>query len=264
MTQRSQSSSHSSYPTFRVLGVQVHAVQIPEVVAQMECWIEKGSPGHFIIVANAHIISERMKDPSLRKVLENASLTVPDGMPLIWLARRRGFPLQRRVYGPDLMWTFLQETSKKGYRHYFYGSTDEVLQHLKARLLSRFPSLSICGMYAPPFRPLTEEEDRQVVQMINEAKPDVLWIGLGCPKQERWMDEHRDRLQVPVMVGVGQAFDIFAGVKRRAPAWMQDHGLEWLFRLRQEPRRLWRRYLIQGARFVYNVLCEELGLKKFD
>jgi N-acetylglucosaminyldiphosphoundecaprenol N-acetyl-beta-D-mannosaminyltransferase len=230
----------------------------------MERWISERSFRHFIVVANTHVISEATKDPVFRKVLERASLTVPDGMPLIWVARRRGFPLQRRVCGPDLMWAFLQETSEKGYRHYFYGSTDEVLQQLNKRLLGWFPSLQICGMYAPPFRPLTDEEDRQVVQRINEAKPDVLWVGLGCPKQERWMDEHRDQLRVPVMVGVGQAFDIFAGVKRRAPAWMQDHGLEWLFRLIQEPRRLWRRYLIQGAGFVYNVLCEELRLKKLD
>jgi len=251
-------------PAFTVLGVRVHAVQIPDVIAQMERWIAERSFGHVVVAANAHVVMEAYQNPRVRAAVNGADLVMPDGMPLVWLGRRRGFPLKERAYGPGVMAAFLRLSAGKGYRHFFYGSTPETLEALTRRIRDLYGEVEVAGTYSPPFRPLTPEEDEGVVRKLNGAKPDVLWVGLGCPKQELWMDEHRHRLRIPVLLGVGAAFDFLAGVKPQAPDWMGRHGLEWLFRLLSEPRRLWRRYLIQGAGFVYNVLGEELGLKKFD
>ncbi len=247
--------------TFTVLGVRVHAVQIPDVIRLMERWIDERVGAQFIAVTNAHVVTEAQRDPSFKDILNSASLAVPDGMPLVWLGRRRGYPLKRRVYGPELMETFCRETGPK-YRHFFYGGAPGVPERLADALAKKY-NVQVVGTFSPPFRPLTPEEDAEVVELINRAEPDVLWVGLGAPKQERWMYEHRDKLRVPVMVGVGAAFDFLAGVKPRAPRWMQEHGLEWLFRLLTEPRRLWRRYLIYGPKFVFYVILDELGLKRF-
>jgi len=249
---------------FKVLGVRVDAVQIPEVVAQMEQWISSGARGHFISVTNVHMVMEALYNPSFKKILERADLSVPDGMPLIWLGRWRGYPLGRRVYGPDLLSDFCRETHRKGYSHFFYGGAPGVAEKAAKTLNDWFPMLKVVGTYSPPFRALTPEEDKQVVEMISRAAPDVLWVGLGCPKQESWMYEHRDQLQVPVMVGVGQAFDIYGGRSRQAPRWMREHGLEWLFRLWQEPRRLWRRYLLYNVGFIYRLFLEFVGLRRFE
>ncbi len=249
---------------FKVLGVPVHAVQIPDVVVQMESWIRERSPGHFIVAANTHVIMECRESPAFKDAVNAADLVTPDGMPLVWIGRRRGFPLKKRAYGPELMGAFLNRSASLGYRHFFYGGTPKTVESLVAKLRDRWPTLQIAGFYAPPFRPLTKEEDRRVVEMVNEAAPDVLWVGLGCPKQEQWMYSHRLRLQVPAMVGVGQAFDLLAAVKRQAPGWMRDHGAEWLFRLFSEPKRLWRRYLIYGSKFICYSILEQTGLRKFD
>jgi N-acetylglucosaminyldiphosphoundecaprenol N-acetyl-beta-D-mannosaminyltransferase len=251
-------------PTFRVLGTRVNAVQIPGVIAWMEEWISNGRNCHFIAVTNIHGVVEGQHDGSFKKVLSSADLVVPDGMPLVWLGRLRGHRLQRRVYGPDLLMEFMHQTNEKTYRHFFFGGALGIPEELAAKLKAQFPALRVVGTYSPPFRSLTAEEDDSVIKMINDTAPDVLWVGLGCPKQERWMYEHRDRLKVPVVVGVGQAFDLHAGTKQPAPAWMREHGFEWLFRLLQEPRRLWRRYLIYGTEFLWNVSLELLGLKQFS
>jgi N-acetylglucosaminyldiphosphoundecaprenol N-acetyl-beta-D-mannosaminyltransferase len=158
---------------------------------------------------------------------------------------------------------FCEETSARGYRHFFYGGAPGVAQELAARLMIRFPGLQIAGAYCPPFRPLTQEEDDEVVSLINAARPDIVWVGLGAPKQERWMSEHQSRLAAPILVGVGAAFDFHTGRIAQAPPWMREHGLEWLFRLSREPGRLWRRYLVYGTQFVALVLLESIGLKKF-
>jgi N-acetylglucosaminyldiphosphoundecaprenol N-acetyl-beta-D-mannosaminyltransferase len=249
--------------SFRVLGVRVHAVQIPDVIAEMERWISVRDKTNFIAVTGMHGVAGAQGDASLRQILNAADMVVPDGMPLVWLGRRRGFALARRVYGPELMLDFLASSERRGYRHFLYGGADGVPEKLASRLLERFPRRKIVGMYSPPFRPLNSDEEREVLGMINRAAPDVLWIGLSTPKQERWMYEYRDRLRVPVLVGVGAAFDICSGRTRQAPQFMREHGLEWLFRLFSEPRRLWRRYLLGGSRFAWNVLLEETGLKKF-
>ena len=247
---------------FRVLGARVHAVQIPDVVGQMERWIRSHSATHFITVTGMHGVIESQSDPRLRTILNAADLTVPDGMPLVWLGRWHGHALARRVYGPELMETFCRETGE-GYRHFFYGGAPGVADQLARTLHQRY-AIRIAGAYSPPFRPLTLEEDEEVVARIEAAAPDVLWVGLSTPKQEHWMYEHRERLTVPVMAGVGAAFDFATGRVSQAPSWMRENGLEWLFRLIQEPRRLWRRYLIQGSRFAWSVSLELLNVKRFE
>ncbi len=249
---------------YSVLGVDVDAVQIPDVIAQMENWIGTRQQTHYIAVTGMHTVMEAQHDPGFRAVLAEADLVVPDGMPLVWCARLRGHALRRRVYGPELMLTFCRETAAKGYRHFFYGGDSSVPERLAASLRQACPGICVAGTFSPPFRQLSPEEDAYIVEMIHRAAPDVLWVGLGAPKQEKWMYEHRDRLNVPVLVGVGAAFDFHAGTKRQAPRWMREHGLEWLFRLVQEPRRLWRRYLVYGSEFVVLNMMEILGLKRFD
>jgi len=240
----------------------VHAVQIPGVIAQMEEWISLRAEGEYIAVTGMHGVMEAQHDPEFRKILDAAGLVVADGMPLVWLGRRHGFDMARRVYGPELMATFCERTASRGYRHFFYGGAPGVAEDLASRLVSRFPGVVVAGTYSPPFRTLTQEEEREIIHAIKDAHADIVWVGLSTPKQERWMFEHRDRLRVSVLVGVGAAFDFHTGRVAQAPVWMRDHGLEWLFRLSHEPRRLWRRYLLYGAEFAADVLLEIFGLKK--
>jgi N-acetylglucosaminyldiphosphoundecaprenol N-acetyl-beta-D-mannosaminyltransferase len=249
---------------FRVLGVTFFAVQIPDVIQQMQRWISAAGGSHYICVSNVHSIVESQYERSVKATLNNSDLNVPDGMPVVWMGRLRGHELSRRVYGPELFEHFLRETQGKQYKHFFYGGSSATLDALMTSLKDAFPGLQIAGKYSPPFRPLTPEEESNAVEMINAASPDVLWIGLGCPKQELWMREHRDVLNVPVMVGIGQAFNIYAGTLKQAPRWMRESGLEWLFRLCLEPRRLWRRYLVYNTLFLYYVFLEFFGLKSFE
>lgn len=249
---------------FCVLGVRVHAVQIPDVVAQMEEWIARREAGHTIAVTGMHGVTEALHDAEFKKVLNSASMVVPDGYPLIVLGRRQGFTLPRRVYGPDLMAAFFEQTATKGYRHFFYGGAPGVAEELANCFCRRFAGTEIAGTVCPPFRELTGEEERGIAARIREARPDVVWVGLSTPKQERWMARFRSLAEVPVMIGVGAAFDFHTGRVRRAPAWLGEHGLEWLFRLAMEPRRLWRRYLLRGPEFLYHAGLEALGLRHYD
>jgi len=242
-------------------GMKVNIVQIPEVVKIMEDWIENKIFRNYIIVSNANDVVVSRKNIKVREAVVNSSLSVPDGFSLVLLARMYGYPLKERVYGPDLMLEFLKTTEGKGYLHFFYGSTDNVLKQLVTNLKKKFPKLNVSGSYSPPFRELSSEEDEEVVNMINEASADVLWVGLGCPKQQLWMYEHKDRLKVPVMVGVGAAFDFLSETKKQAPKWMRNSGLEWLFRLVTEPRRLWKRYLIGNTIFIWLSLKELIKTK---
>lgn len=250
-----------SLPQFNLLGVRVHALQIPEVVAWMEATIADRSRCRFLSATGMHGVTEAQHDPQFKEILNAADLVVPDGMPLVWAARHRKFPLRRRVYGPELTETFCRETGAR-YRHFFYGGAPGVPERLAEVLHERY-GVRVAGCYSPPFRPLTDAEEIAVREMIESAKPDVLWVGLSTPKQERWMYAHRHALSVPLLMGVGAAFDFHTGRVKQAPAWMQENGLEWLFRLVQEPRRLWRRYLIYGSQFAWNVSLELIGLKKF-
>ena len=249
--------------SFEVLGVQVHAVQTQDVVARMEEWIRNHSRCHTIAPTGMHGIVEAQHDPSFREILNLTDAVVPDGMPLVWLGRRRGHHLPRRVYGPDLMLEFCEKTAGRSYRHFFYGGEPGVPERVAESLKRRFPTIEVCGTFSPPMRLLDPEEDKEIAALISRAAPDVLWVGLGTPKQERWMHEHRDQLHVPVLVSVGAAFDILSGRRNQAPRWMRERGLEWLFRLLQEPRRLWRRYLIYGAEFIAYLAADRLRVKDF-
>jgi N-acetylglucosaminyldiphosphoundecaprenol N-acetyl-beta-D-mannosaminyltransferase len=256
--------SQCTAASFHILGVRVDAVQIPDVVSRMEDWIAQRDTCRYIAVTDMHSLMQAQQAASFKKILHDADLVVPDGFPLVWLGRRKGFPLRRRVYGPELVERFCEETAAKGYRHFFYGGAPGVAEELSARLAARFPGLQTAGVCCPPYRPLTQAEDEEEVSRINEAHADLVWVGLGAPKQERWMAEHKSRLKAPLLIGVGAAFDFHTGRIAQAPTWMREHGLEWLFRLSREPRRLWRRYLIYGTQFVAFVLLESLGLKKFS
>jgi N-acetylglucosaminyldiphosphoundecaprenol N-acetyl-beta-D-mannosaminyltransferase len=250
--------------SFRVLGVEVDAVQIPEVVHQIETWIIQRDACRFIAVTGMHGVMEAQHDAEFKMVLNSADLVVPDGMPLVWLGRLRGFRLARRVYGPELMLSVCERTASRGVRHFFFGGAPEVPEKLAQILRNRFPGLTVVGTCSPPYRPVTNEEDEEIIAAINAAAPDVLWVGLSTPKQEKWMYAHRERLRVPVLVGVGAAFDINSGVKQQAPIWMREHGMEWFFRLIQEPGRLWRRYILYGSQFIFYVTLELLGLRKSE
>jgi len=250
--------------TFRVLGVKVNAVQIPAAIAQMQRWIEARDATRYVAVTGMHGVSESRREPAFRDVLNGAGMVVPDGMPLVWIGRLRGFGLRRRVYGPELMLEFCRATAARGLRHFFYGGAPGVADTLAARMAERFPGLIVAGTCSPPFRPLTPEEDATIVAQINESNADIVWVGLSTPKQEHWMHQHRTRLHVPVLVGVGAAFDMHSGRLKQAPMWMRENGLEWFYRLVQEPRRLWHRYVVLGSQFVFAASLELAGLKRFD
>ena len=262
MTLQTNLKRAEAIPGFRVLGVRVNAVQIPDAVQILESWIGERGTSRYVAVTGMHGVSEARKSRQFHKVLEQASLVVPDGMPLVWLGRLRGFgSLRRRVYGPELMETFCRQTGAK-YRHFFYGGAPGVADLLAKVEYERY-GIQVAGTYCPPFRPLSAEEELEIQHTIETAAPDVLWVGLSTPKQETWMYEHRDTIQVPVMLGVGAAFDLNTGRLKQAPAWMRENGFEWLFRLIAEPRRLCRRYVVHGSGFVWNVLLEVLGIRSF-
>jgi N-acetylglucosaminyldiphosphoundecaprenol N-acetyl-beta-D-mannosaminyltransferase len=243
-----------------ILGVKVSATTMEEALGVIEGWIARGEP-HYVCVSGMHGVMESQQDEGLRRIHNSAGLVTPDGMSLVWLCRLKGQRQVERVYGPDLMLALCAVSSVCGYRHFFYGASPEVLDALAARLRARYPGLEVVGTYAPPFRQLSPEEDLQTVQGIREARPDVVWVGLSTPKQERWMAEHVERLGVPVLIGVGAAFDFHAGFKRQAPRWMQRSGLEWFFRLLSEPRRLWRRYLVNIPLFAWYLVLDAFGLR---
>jgi len=249
-------------PSFAALGVRVDAVQIPDVIRQMETWIEKDRSSHSIVFANLHGISEAKQDAQLKYAMNGAALVVADGMPLVWLGRLRGHAMQRRVYGPELMETFCRQTGSR-YRHFFYGGAAGVAETLADNFQKRF-HIVVAGICSPPFRELSVEEENAITRDVHAAAPDVLWVGLGAPKQERWMHEHRARLDVPVLLGVGAAFDLNSGGLRQAPEWMRENGLEWLFRLSVEPRRLWKRYLVKTPSAIWNLSLELAHLRKFE
>jgi N-acetylglucosaminyldiphosphoundecaprenol N-acetyl-beta-D-mannosaminyltransferase len=254
----------ASRERFSVLGVTFDVVQIPDVILQMRQWIARRAGCGYIAVAGMHGIIEARHKIEFKQAVVEASLVVADGIPVVWLGRLRGYNLRRRVYGPELMLQFCEETALAGFRHYLLGGAPGVPEQLARALDKTCPGIGIVGTHSPPFRPTTPEEDAAIIENINRAAPDVLWVGLGTPKQEMWMYRHRDKLRVPVMIGVGAAFDFLSSRKRQAPVWMQDRGLEWFFRLMQEPRRLWKRYLVGGSEFGFLVALELLGLRRFE
>jgi N-acetylglucosaminyldiphosphoundecaprenol N-acetyl-beta-D-mannosaminyltransferase len=246
-----------------ILGVQVSAINMALALTTIEQWIARHDQ-HYVCVTGVHGVMESQGDEELRRIHNAAGLVTPDGMPLVWLSRLKGFRQVERVYGPDLLLEVCERSARQGYRQFFYGGAPGVAERLAARLQARFPGLQIAGVDSPPYRPLTPEEDAAIIEAINAANPSILWIGLSTPKQERWMAAHLGQLKAPVLIGVGAAFDFHAGVKRQAPRWMQRSGLEWSFRLAMEPRRLWRRYLVNNPRFLWLVLLQTLGRRPRD
>jgi N-acetylglucosaminyldiphosphoundecaprenol N-acetyl-beta-D-mannosaminyltransferase len=236
-----------------VLGVGVSAIDMAQALQVIEGWIGRGDR-QYVCVTGVHGVMESQRDPELLRIHNAAGLVTPDGMPLVWIARRSGYPHVDRVYGPDLVLAACQAFGAAGYRHFFYGGGPGVAERLAERLAARFPGLKIVGAFAPPFRPLLPDEESEVIGRINASTADIVWVGLSTPKQEHWMDHFRPRLMAPVLIGVGAAFDFHAGLKRQAPRWIQRSGFEWLFRLSQEPRRLWRRYSYNNTRFVLRLL----------
>jgi len=250
-------SGPKSPETSDVLGVPISLVDIRRTVSILNSWIEKREGG-YVCVTGVHGVMESARDPELLEIHRAAGLVVPDGVPLVWIARRRGCSQIRRVYGPDLMLAACRSSVELGHRHFFFGGAFGVPELLARRLGERFPGLRVVGTHSPPFRPLSPAEDQEVVDKINEADPDFVWVGLSTPKQERWMATHVQRLSAPVLVGVGAAFDFHAGLKRQAPSWMQRSGLEWLFRMLSEPRRLGPRYLRNNPAFVCRLIRQSL------
>jgi N-acetylglucosaminyldiphosphoundecaprenol N-acetyl-beta-D-mannosaminyltransferase len=232
-----------------VLGVNVSAITMADALAQIEAWIALRQQT-YVCITGAHGVIASRDDPVLRQILNRAGLVTPDGMPLVWMSHALGNKHTSRVYGPDLMRELSDVSARRGYRQFYYGGADHVAERLADSLARRYAGLQIAGHYCPPFRALTPEEDEAIVSRINAARPDIVWVGLSTPKQEYWMASHLGRIEAPVMIGVGAAFDFLSGLKPQAPAWMQRRGLEWCYRLGTEPRRLWRRYLSIVPRFL--------------
>jgi N-acetylglucosaminyldiphosphoundecaprenol N-acetyl-beta-D-mannosaminyltransferase len=243
--------------SFDVLGVPVTALTRASAVSRIDTWIRERTP-RYVCVTGVHGVMESVRDEELRRIHDAAGMVTPDGMPLVWLARARGLRFVERVYGPDLMLDCCETGVEKGYRHFLYGGAPGIAERLADRLSRRFPGLIVAGMCSPPYRPLTPDEDAALVEDINGTRPDIVWVGLGTPKQERWMAAHVGRLKAAALVGVGAAFDFHAGVKPQAPRWMQRSGLEWSFRLATEPRRLFKRYAANNSLFIWKLALETL------
>jgi N-acetylglucosaminyldiphosphoundecaprenol N-acetyl-beta-D-mannosaminyltransferase len=241
---------------FEVAGVKVDAISLRETVDRIDQWIREGRR-EYVVVTGAHGVVEMQTDPELRAINNRAALTTPDGMPLVWLGRARGHAIER-VYGPDIMNLEFSLSIQRGHKHFLYGGKPGVADALAHRLSQQYPGLAITGTYCPPFRPLSEFEEEAIARTINAAHADIIWCGLGCPKQEKWMARFRPRLNAAVLVGVGAAFDFLAGGKPQAPYWVQHAGLEWAYRALSEPRRLLPRYARVVPSFVYYAGRDEL------
>lgn len=242
----------SLIPVCNILGVNIAAIDMEWLLDFTDRHIKELS-GDYMCVSNVHTTVTSFEDKTYCDVQNGGILAIPDGGPLSTVGRKRGHKNMQRTTGPSYMGEILKTSAQKGYRHYFYGSTEETLEKLYHALQHDYPGAQIAGMYSPPFRPLTDEEDRLIVEQINEAKPDFVWIGLGAPKQERWMAEHQGKIS-GFMVGVGAGFDYFAGNISRAPMWMQKSNLEWVYRLMQDPKRLFSRYFHTNTKFIWNAV----------
>lgn len=232
-----------------ILGVDIAVTNLKETVNYIEKNLEK-LKGNYICVSNVHTTVTAYEDQEYRKIQNGGALALPDGKPLSVLSKKRGFENAERVTGPDLMEELFKESENNGYNHYFYGSTEETLKLLKVKLKEKHPKLNIIGMYSPPFRSEVLIEDDNILNEINDGKVDFLWIGLGAPKQEKWMFIHKHKVNA-IMFGVGAGFDYYAERIKRAPIWMQKCSLEWLYRLIQDPRRLLKRYIVTNSKFIY-------------
>ena len=251
--------STSAEPSVHILGSRVHLVSAPRTVDIMERWIRMGEGRcRQVVVTGFHGLLEAHKNPSVRAILNQADLWVPDGIAPVWLARLRGHRDAVRAPGAEIMREFFARAQEQGYSSYFYGDTERTLAALAATVARLYPGHRIAGAYSPPFRALTPAEDDAIIDSINSARPDVLWVALGLPKQDIWIHERLQRLNVPVAVGVGAAFAFVAGTVPRCPQWIGNAGFEWVYRFLREPRKLWRRDLLDGPRFLFHAGMELL------
>jgi len=250
--------------SIRILETRVDMVGIPGVIEAMSRWIEaEPDRVHHVVNTGMHGIMLAHKDRRFSETLDAADILAPDGILAILIARFRGYRIKKQDTGPDLLWRFSEVANRLRYKYFFYGDTEETLEILSSRFKSEFPDLRIVGAISPPFRPLTPEEDEEMVAAINQAEPDVLWVGLGMPTQDQWIYDHRNVLKVPVAVGTGASFKFASGTVSRAPKVAQNLGFEWLWRLLQEPTRVWRRVFLDSPRFMALVLLQLTGIRKF-
>jgi N-acetylglucosaminyldiphosphoundecaprenol N-acetyl-beta-D-mannosaminyltransferase len=259
---RSRLFSMTDLPRFNVLGVSLCAIDLRLATEAVLAAVRERRKG-YVCVTGVHGVMEAQDDPAFRRILNAAFLNTTDGMPLVWLGRRAVGPQVGRVYGPDLMLEIFRATQGTAHRHFFYGGAPGVAEKLRAKLEARFPGVTICGTYCPPFRALNAAEESEIAALIQNTRPDIMWIGLSTPKQERFMAEYLPQLEVTLMVGVGAAFDFHSGRVRQAPQWMQRSGLEWLYRLCREPRRLAWRYLVNNPRFLWRLAGQRFGWREY-
>lgn len=246
-----------------ILGVGVNPIDIVQAIDMITCWIDENEK-NYVCVTPAHGIMECQQDKTLRKIFNGSGLTTPDGMSIVWILNLLGYRNVNRVYGPDLMHSLCKYSSDNAkYKHYLYGGQIGVPEKLAEELQRQYPNIDIVGAYSPPFGQLTPDSDRKIIDNINQLSPDIIWIGISTPKQERWMASHIGQLNASVIIGVGAAFDFISGTKNQAPRWMQRYGLEWLFRLFNEPKRLWRRYILYPY-FLILVIAQFLGVKEYS
>ena len=253
--------NHQMKTSCKILGSDISLLELAEVVDVMKQAIDNGVKG-YICVSNVHTVVMGWQDESYRQITNQAYLATPDGMPLVWASKLLQPKIHGRASGPDILDRFMNTDTSHKYRHFFFGSTPEVLRKMRASIEVKWPGTQIAGMFSPPFGQHSEQEIQSYVDLINESNADIVWVGLGAPRQEIWMSKFRSRLSPSLLIGVGAAFDFLAGNKARAPLWMQRFGLEWLFRLLSEPRRLFQRYAVTNTLFVYG-LCIQVFKRYF-
>ena len=253
----------SEVPRANVLGVGVSAINMSDALKLFQCWLGNGGKG-YVCVTGVHGVMEAQRDPGFRRILNESLLTTPDGMPTVWIGKLQGFQSMGRVFGPDLMREVCRLSVENGYSHFFYGGRPGVADRLKAEMTKRFPGLRVAGTYTPPFGSLNRGEEAHLLEILAKSKPDIFWVGLSTPKQERFMAEYNGKIQAKIMVGVGAAFDLHTGLIKDAPNWMKASGMQWLHRLLQDPRRLWKRYLLNNPKFLWKISLQLTRLAKYS
>ncbi|MCU0595184.1 MAG: WecB/TagA/CpsF family glycosyltransferase [Desulfobacterota bacterium] len=238
------------------------AASLEDATQEIASWVESRAE-YYVNVCTVHTVMECQKDPELKKIVNRSGMATPDGMPLVWLCHYFGAKNVTRIYGPDLLLSVCADSTSKGYRHFFYGGAPGIADALAKSLKQRFPNLIVAGAYSPPMLAVGQLEKPGAIDMINRANPDIVWVGLGTPKQDYWVARHRGLLNAPVLIAVGAAFDFLTGRIPQAPSWMQRNGLEWLFRLSKEPRRLAYRYLVYNPLFILYILAQISGLRRY-
>jgi N-acetylglucosaminyldiphosphoundecaprenol N-acetyl-beta-D-mannosaminyltransferase len=244
-----------------VLGVGVHATDLSRAAGIIESAVREGAKG-YVCATGVHGVMEAQRDPQFREILNHAVLVVPDGMPTVWIGRMQGYSTMKRVFGPDLMLEVCRRSVGTGIRHFLYGGNPGIAADLAERLRCKFPGIDVTGTFTPPFRPLGPSEVFEFEKQLEAARPDIVWVGLSTPKQEKFMADNFRRLPCKIMIGVGAAFDIHTGHVRDAPNWIKDAGLQWAHRLCQEPRRLWKRYLLNNSAFLVAIGLQLTGLRR--